>query len=329
MTERTRTAGSRNEKTRGGRRFRGAPAAALALAAAIAAPAWPQLDIDTWAETAGRDIVWHQTQLSDTVYLLLPEPGLAGNLAVSAGEDGILLVDDAMIPVVPKIRAAVEKIQKGRIDFVVNTHYHFDHAGGNAAFGAESAIVAHANVRKRLLENRHAGANFSATPFPSEALPIVTFNESVTLHWNGEAIDVIHFGSPAHTDGDAAIFFRDSNVVHAGDQFPNLGGYPYIDRDVGGSALGLRDNIARLLEIVDDETKIIPGHGPLATKADLQRYHELLEETIAHIENEKNAGKSLDEVREAGLPEEFAPYGNGPLTPEALWIQYVWASLED
>ena len=196
--------------------------------------------------------------MSDTVYLLLPEPGLAGNLAVSAGEDGILIVDDAMVPVAPKIKAAVAKIQEGRIDFVVNSHYHFDHAGGNAAFGADSAIVAHANVRKRLLENRHAGANFSATPFPSEALPIVTFNESVTLHWNGEAIDVIHFGNPAHTDGDVAIFFRDSNVVHAGDQFPNLGGYPYIDRDVGGSALGLRDNMAQLLKIVDDETKIIP-----------------------------------------------------------------------
>ena len=234
-----------------------------------------------------------------------------------------------MMPVVPKIKAAVSKIQEGRIDFVVNSHYHFDHAGGNAGFGADSAIVAHANVRKRLLENRHAGANFSATPFPSEALPIVTFNESVTLHWNGEAIDVIHFGNPAHTDGDAAIFFRDSNVVHAGDQFPNLGGYPYIDRDVGGSALGLRDNMAQLLEIVDDETKIIPGHGPLATKADLQKYHDYVAETIDYIDKQKSAGKSLEDVQKDGLPEKYAPYGNGPLSPEPVWIGYVWASLDD
>ncbi len=301
--------------------------AALGLAATL--PASAQLNIDDWAEQAGRDIVWHQTQLSDTVYLLLPEPGRAGNLAVSAGEDGILIVDDAMIPVAPKIKAAVEKIQNGRIDFVVNSHYHFDHAGGNAAFGADSAIVAHANVRKRLLENRHAGANFSATPFPAEALPIVTFNESVTLHWNGEAIDVIYFGNPAHTDGDVAIYFRDSNVVHAGDQFPNLGGYPYIDRDVGGSALGLRDNMAQLLEIVDDETKIIPGHGPLATKADLQKYHDYVAETIDYVEGQKSADKSLEEVQEAGLPEKYAPYGNGPLSPEPVWIGYVWASLDD
>ena len=301
--------------------------AALSLAAAI--PAKAQLDIDAWANQAGEQIVWHQTQLSDTVYLLLPEPGLAGNLAVSAGDDGILIVDDAMMPVVPKIKAAVAKIQEGRIDFVVNSHYHFDHAGGNAGFGADSAIVAHANVRKRLLENRHAGANFSATPFPSEALPIVTFNESVTLHWNGEAIDVIHFGNPAHTDGDAAIFFRDSNVVHAGDQFPNLGGYPYIDRDVGGSALGLRDNMAQLLEIVDDETQIIPGHGPLATKADLQKYHDYVAETIDYIDRQKSAGKSLEDVQKDGLPEKYAPYGNGPLSPEPVWIGYVWASLDD
>ncbi len=303
--------------------------AIAALSLAVAVPAAAQLDIDDWAKQAGEQIVWHQTQLSDTVYLLLPEPGLAGNLAVSAGEDGILIVDDAMVPVAPKIKAAVAKIQEGRIDFVVNSHYHFDHAGGNAAFGADSAIVAHANVRKRLLENRHAGANFSATPFPSEALPIVTFNESVTLHWNGEAIDVIHFGNPAHTDGDVAIFFRDSNVVHAGDQFPNLGGYPYIDRDVGGSALGLRDNMAQLLKIVDDETKIIPGHGPLATKADLQRYHDYVAKTIDHIDKQKSAGKSLEDVQKDGLPEKFAPYGNGPLSPEPVWIGYVWASLDD
>ncbi len=300
-----------------------------ALLAALAVPAAAQLDIGAWEKRAGELIVWQQTQLSDTVHMLLPEPGRAGNLAVSAGEDGILMVDDALMPVAPKVKAAVAAIQEGRIDFVVNSHYHFDHAGGNAAFGAESAIVAHANVRKRLLENRHAGASFSATPFPAEALPIVTFNESVTLHWNGEAIDVIHFGNPAHTDGDAAIFFRDSNVVHAGDQFPNLGGYPYIDRYVGGSALGLRDNMAMLLQIVDDETKIIPGHGPLATKADLQRYHDYVAETIDHIASRKNAGKSLDEVREEGLPEQYAQYGNGPLSPEPVWIGYVWESLND
>ena len=213
-----------------------------ALGLAITIPAAAQSYIDDWAQRAGEQIVWRQTQLSDTVYLLLPEPGLAGNLAVSAGEDGILIVDDAMMPVAPKIKAAVEEIQKGRIDFVVNSHYHFDHAG---------------------------------------------------------------------------------------DQFPNLGGYPYIDRDVGGSALGLRDNMAQLLKIVDDETKIIPGHGPLATKAELQRYHDYVAETIAHIEGEKNAGKSLEEVQEAGLPEKYAPYGNGPLSPEPVWIGYVWASLDD
>ncbi|MXX73935.1 MAG: MBL fold metallo-hydrolase [Holophagales bacterium] len=303
--------------------------AAAALSLTVAVPAAAQLDIDAWAELAGEQTVWERTRLSDTVYLLLPGPGRVGNLAVSAGEDGILIVDDGMIPVAPKIKAAVAEIQEGKIDFVVNSHYHFDHAGGNAAFGADSAIVAHANVRKRLLENRHAGANFSATPFPPEALPIVTFNESVTLHWNDEAIDVIHFGNPAHTDGDSAIYFRDSNVLHAGDQYINLGSYPYIDRDVGGSALGLRENLAQMLDVVDDETKIIPGHGPLATKADLQKFHDVVSETIDHVADQKKAGKSLQEVQGAGLPEKYASYRSGGLSPEAVWIGYVWASLDD
>ncbi len=268
------------------------------------------------------------TQLTETIYLLVSVPPMAGNLAVSAGEDGILLVDDQMMPITPKIKAAIEKIQKGKIDFVINSHYHFDHAGGNAAFGLESAIVAHESVRMRLLEGREAGTRFSATPFPAEALPIVTFRESVTLHWNGEAIDVIHFGSPAHTDGDSVIFFRDSNVLHTGDQYVNLEGFPYIDRDVGGSALGLRDNVAKVLAIVNDETKIIPGHGPLATKADLQSFHDLVAETIEHIESAKRSGKTLEEIQSAGLPEKYAKYGSG-FIPESAWIQAVYASLDD
>ena len=268
------------------------------------------------------------TQLSETVYLLEPEPPRAGNLAVSAGEDGILLVDDQMMPITPKIKAAIEKIQKGKVDFVVNSHYHFDHAGGNAAFGLESAIVAHESVRRRLMEGREAGARFSATPTPVEALPIVTFEESVTLHWNGETIDVIHFPSPAHTDGDSVIFFRDSNVLHTGDQYVNVGGFPYIDRDVGGSALGIRDNIAKVLAIIDDETKIIPGHGPLATKADLQLFHDLVAQTIEHIEGAKRSGKTLEEIQSAGLPDEFAEYGKAGFIPESAWIQVVYDSLD-
>ncbi len=266
------------------------------------------------------------TQLSDTVHFLEPVPGLAGNLAVSAGEDGILLVDTEMMPLTERIKTAIEKIQTGKVDFMVNSHYHYDHAGGNAAFGLESLIVAHESIRRRLMEGREAGSRFITTPRPVEALPIVTFKENVTLHWNGESIDVIHTPNPSHTDGDTVIFFRDSNVIHTGDQYVNLGGFPYIDRDVGGNALGLRDNIADVLGMIDDDTKIIPGHGPLATKTELQHFHDQVTESIDHVERAKQSGKTLEEVQSAGLPEKFATYTG--FMPEATWIQFVYASLE-
>lgn len=266
-------------------------------------------------------------KLSSTVYLLEPRPGLAGNLAVSVGDDGIFLVDDQLMPLAPKIRQAIAALQPGEIEFLVNSHYHYDHAGGNAAFGDEATIIAHASIRKRLAEGREAGTTFIDGDRPPAALPVITFADGVTFHYNGEDISVFHSGNPSHTDGDTIIFFRGSNVVHTGDQYVNLRGFPYIDRDVGGSATGLRDNIAALLDIVDDETKIIPGHGPLARKSDLENYHALIAGTIAHIESAKAAGKSLEEIQAAGLPEKFA--GNTGFMPEALWIGFVFASIDD
>jgi glyoxylase-like metal-dependent hydrolase (beta-lactamase superfamily II) len=267
------------------------------------------------------------TKLSDTVYLLLPVPPWAGNLAVSAGEDGILIVDTQMMPITGKIKAAVDAIQPGGVDFVVNTHYHYDHAGGNEAFGLESVIVAHETVRERLAEGREAGARFIEGTRPRAALPVITFEKDVTFHYNGESVDVVHLGNPAHTDGDTVIFFRDSNVIHTGDQYVNLGGFPYIDRDVGGSALGLRDNIAQVLALVDDETKIVPGHGPLASKADLQHFYDIVSETIDHIDGAKRSGKTLEQIQGEGLPEKYAQYTG--FMPHASWIQFVYSSLDD
>ena len=268
------------------------------------------------------------TRLSDTISMIETKPPMAGNLAVSAGPSGIMLVDDQMMPITDKIKAAIREIQDGRVDFVINTHYHFDHAGGNEAFGAESTIVAHTNVRERLAEGREAGNRFIDGERPLLALPVITFDESVTFHWNGEQVDVIHLERSAHTDGDAVIFFRGSNVLHTGDQYINLGGFPYIDRDVGGSAIGLRDNLAELLEMVDDETRIIPGHGPLATKADLARFHDFVSRSIAEIERRKKAGESLESLQQAGLPDEFDAYGKGFIA-EPAWIGFVYGSLDD
>lgn len=267
------------------------------------------------------------TPLSERIYLLVTDPPTAGNLAVSAGDDGILLVDDTMMPITPRVKAAIAEIQEGEVAFVINTHFHFDHAGGNAAFGEESTIVAHSSVRERLKEGREWGSVFIEGERPAAALPVLTFDESVTFHWNGETVDVIHFPDPSHTDGDAVIFFRDSNVVHTGDQYINRNGFPYIDQDVGGTARGLRNNMARLLAIIDDDTTIIPGHGPLASKADLQWFHDVVAETIAHVEAEKHAGKTVEEIQAAGLPEEYEEVGEG-FIPEAAWIEAVYTSLD-
>ena len=266
-------------------------------------------------------------KLSDTVWWVEPVPAYGGNIAVSAGEDGILMVDDQLMPLTDDIKEAVASIQEGKIDFLINSHYHYDHAGGNAAFGEESLIIAHHSVKTRLLERREAGFNFRDEPHPAEAIPVLTFKENVTFDWNGEDIDVIYLGNTSHTDGDVVIFFRESNVIHTGDQYVNLNGYPFIDLPVGGSATGLRDNIAAMLAMIDDDTKVMPGHGPVTTKTELQAYHDRLAATIDIVEKPKLAGKSLDEIQETGLPEEYSKFTGFMTIP--TWIQQVFSSLVD
>ncbi len=266
-------------------------------------------------------------KLSDTVWWVEPVPAYGGNIAVSAGEDGILMVDDQLMPLTDDIKEAVASIQEGKIDFLINSHYHYDHAGGNAAFGEESLIIAHHSVKTRLLERREAGFNFRDEPHPAEAIPVLTFKENVTFDWNGEDIDVIYLGNTSHTDGDVVIFFRESNVIHTGDQYVNLNGYPFIDLPVGGSATGLRDNIAAMLAMIDDDTKVMPGHGPVTTKTELQAYHDRIAATIDIVETQMLAGKSLDEIQETGLPEEYSKFTGFMTIP--TWIQQVFSSLVD
>ena len=270
-------------------------------------------------------VVLHTTKLSDTVYLLLPEPGYGGNIAVLVGEDGILIVDDMLMPLTNKIRDAIESIKPGPITYLLNSHYHYDHAGGNAAFGNTSTIVAHTNVRKRLAEGREAGSQFIEGQRPTEALPVITFEQQMSFYWNGEIVDLIHLDNTSHTDGDSVIFFRDSNVVHTGDQYVNLNGFPFIDRDVGGSAIGLRDNIRMLLSMIDHKTQIIPGHGPLANKNDLQNYYKIVSDSIAFIEAHKNTGESLEEIQEIGLPKQCSEVTG--FMPAATWIGFVYPDL--
>ncbi len=259
-------------------------------------------------------------KVAGNVHMLV---GAGGNIGVSAGEDGVLIVDDQFAPLAGKIRAALQEIQPGGLDFVLNTHWHGDHTGSNAEFGKEATIVAHENVRVRLSTDQTVrGREVPASP--KEALPVITFEESVSIHFNGEEIELIHLPA-GHTDSDSAIFFRGSNVVHFGDHY-FVGRFPFVDLGSGGSVEGLAANIERLIGMVQPDTKIIPGHGPLSNLEELETYHRMLTETIGTVKKAKAAGKSLEEIQEAGFSDEWKDWGAGFINT-SVWAQIIFQSI--
>jgi cyclase len=251
--------------------------------------------------------------------------GAGGNIGVSSGPDGLLIVDDQFLPLADKIKAALKGISPdGRLAFVVNTHWHGDHTGGNRVFGKEATIIAHSNVRKRLaVKQEQPGRTTEASP--KEALPVVTFEDGVTLWFNGEEIEVIHVPH-GHTDGDAVIFFKGSNVVHMGDQFFN-GTFPFIDLASGGDVAGYVKNVADLLARIPSDAKVIPGHGALATVADLKKFQAMLVTTTDLVRAEIAKGMTLEEVKKAGLPEEWKPWATS-FVPIEGWVETLYTSLK-
>ncbi|HEX7956823.1 MAG TPA: MBL fold metallo-hydrolase, partial [Pyrinomonadaceae bacterium] len=213
------------------------------------------------------------TKVAGAVHML---EGAGGNIGVSAGPDGVLIVDDQFAPLADKIRAAFKPLSPGPLRFVLNTHFHFDHTHANPVFGREALIVAHANVHRRLsIETRVLGETYK--PLPKEGLPVVTYETVLSVHFNGEEVRVVHFPA-GHTDGDSVVYFTGSNVIHMGDDFFS-GRFPFIDLDNGGSVEGLARNVAEIIAKAPAGVKIIPGHGPLSTLADLRAYHAMLVET--------------------------------------------------
>jgi len=260
------------------------------------------------------------TKVNGNVYML---QGSGGNIGVSVGADGILIVDDQYAPLADKIKAALKQLGEGKLKFILNTHWHGDHTGSNAAFGPEAPIIAHTNVRKRLAEGMNIQGR-TVAPAAREALPVITFDDKVSVHFNGEEIRVLHFPH-SHTDGDAIIFFSSSNVVHMGDVFFN-GNFPFVDIDSGGDVDGYIKTVGEVLAKLPAGAKIIPGHGPLATADDLNKFHTMLMTTTKIVRDKMKAGKTLDQIKAEGLPEKWDSWGQGFIKTPA-WIETVHKSL--
>ncbi len=270
---------------------------------------------DEWA-----DVELTVEPLGDGVFVIF---GRGGNIGVSTGDDGVFLIDDQFAPLTDRIVATVAEISDQPIRFVINTHWHGDHTGGNENLGEAGAIlVAHEAVRDRLsmewVRERFGAESQTVDARPQSAWPAITFTRDMTFHLNGDDLHAFHVAD-AHTDGDAVIHFRGANVIHMGDTF-FVGRYPFIDTSSGGSIDGIIAAAAAVLDVADENTRIIPGHGPVSSREDLQAYHDMLVEIRAGVQRWMDRGASLEEVVAAGITDE---YNN----PEAI-VTAVYLSLQ-
>ena len=257
-------------------------------------------------------------------YICLRAGGFAGgNIGVSAGPDGILLVDDQLGPMSKKIDAALSDISKGQLRFILNTHWHGDHSGNNAYFSKEATIISHTNTRKRLMTEQK---NFfgKSPASPKEAWPIITFEQAINIHFNNEDIQFIHHAH-GHTDSDAVVYFPKSNVAHLGDHFFN-GFFPFVDLDTGGNALTLTLNISKIIDSLPEDALVIPGHGELSDVKGLKNYYTMLTDTTQFVKQQAASGKTLDEIQLVGLPSKWAAWGGGFIN-EDNWIKIIFNSL--
>jgi glyoxylase-like metal-dependent hydrolase (beta-lactamase superfamily II) len=275
-------------------------AASLAACAALAQQDFSKVEIKA-------------TQLTASTWMMT---GSGGNMGLSVGDDATFLIDDQFAPLTEKITAAIGKITPKPVKFVLNTHWHFDHTGGNENLAkAGVVIVAHDNVHKRMSSDQFIEfLKMKEAASPHLAQPVVTFPDQVTFHLNGDEIRAIHV-ERAHTDGDSIVYFAKSNVIHMGDTY-FAGMYPFIDTSSGGTIDGMVAACDKALAIADDSTKIIPGHGPLANKADLKAWRDMLAAVSARVKKMIAEGKKLEDITASGVTSDFdAAYGKGFVTP--------------
>jgi glyoxylase-like metal-dependent hydrolase (beta-lactamase superfamily II) len=262
-------------------------------------------------------------KLTDGVAVLF---GAGGNIGVSHGEDGTLLIDDQYAPLSEKIQNAVAALGADKAKFVINTHWHGDHSGGNENFGnAGAMIIAHDNVRVRMLGEQTQGRGNNPAS-PKVALPSTTFADGVKLHMNGDEIHIIHIPT-GHTDGDSIVFFKKANVIHMGDTYFNQVTLPFIDLNSGGNAKGILASAEKALSLADDDTQIIPGHGPMAGKADLQAYRDMMASVISRVQAGIDAGQTLEELQAQDLLKDIDVNKDGFIKQDAF-IGFVYESLK-
>ncbi|ASK86978.1 MBL fold metallo-hydrolase [Sphingorhabdus sp. SMR4y] len=252
--------------------------------------------------------------------------GAGGNIGVSYGPDGTVLIDDQFAPLTPKIQAAIADLGADPVTYLINTHWHGDHSGGNENFGKAGALImAHDHVRERMLGIQKTGrGNDPASPV--DALPTVTYHDGLKLHLNGDEVQVMHM-KHGHTDGDSVIFWKKANVLHMGDLFFSKMSLPFIDLNSGGNVRGVLAAAEKVLAMVDEDSKIIPGHGPMATKADLVAYRDMLKSVIGAVEKAQGEGKTLDQILA------MKPAAQWDINPDAFikgdaFVEAVYKSLE-
>lgn len=265
------------------------------------------------------------SKVTDNIYMLSGVNGfVGGNVAVSVGDDGVLLVDSLVSGRDKELLQALKDIGGGKMRYLLNTHWHGDHTGGNAALSERATVVAHDNVRHYLQhdQNNYFGERKAS---PAEAWPVLTFDSTMTVHFNDETVKLMHYPN-GHTNGDAIVYFKKAGVLHMGDTyFKDI--FPFVDLTTGGSVLGLARNIGEIIQSMPKDTIVIPGHGSLSNIEELKGYHQMLLNSIKVVKKAMKAGKSIEQLQKQGLGELFKPWTTGFIA-EKDWIVFVYQSIE-
>ena len=273
------------------------------------------------AQTDFEKIQIETIKITDSIYML---KGAGGNIGAFICADGVLLIDTQYAPLYEKIKNVLKQLGSDNIKYVINTHWHSDHTSGNINFAKDAPVISHKNVRETMLHPKPIMGR-DIQPAEGAMLPSITFDSEMTIYINGESADLIYM-PPGHTSGDSVVYFPKADVWHVGDLFFN-GGYPFIDLPNGGNVIDYAADVKSLLDRMDDNVRIIPGHGALATKKDFQNFYNVLAGTTEYIRTKMKEGKSLEEIQNEDLPDEWSSWGRG-FMKNKNWIELVYRSIE-